>query len=128
MVHMQFRFHLFLFSLLFSTISLSGQGYEIQLNAPDFAGQEVILAEYFTNRMVPKDTARISIMGEAVFSGRPLSREDYISCFSVPATISTFCSTKTKNSVLQPTAQILQEKQLLKVLMKTSFFMHTSAI
>jgi len=69
MVHMQFRFHLFLFSLLFFTISLSGQGYEIRLNAPDFAGQEVILAEYFTNRMVPKDTARISITGEAVFSG-----------------------------------------------------------
>ena len=66
---MQSRFHLFLFSLLISTISLSGQGYEIRLNAPDFAGQEVILAEYFTNRMVPKDTARISIMGEAVFSG-----------------------------------------------------------
>ncbi|MEX0981853.1 MAG: thioredoxin-like domain-containing protein [Bacteroidales bacterium] len=70
MVHMQFRFYLFLFSLLFSTNLLSGQGYEIRLNAPDFAGQEVILAEYFTNRMVPKDTARISIMGEALFSGK----------------------------------------------------------
>jgi len=39
------------------------------LKAPDFAGQEVILAEYFANRMVPKDTAQISLLGEAEFSG-----------------------------------------------------------
>lgn len=29
----------------------------------------MILAEYFTNRMVPKDTAQISLEGEAVFKG-----------------------------------------------------------
>lgn len=60
---------LFIFTLVFLTSNLSGQGYEIKLKAPDFAGKEVILAEYFTNRMVPKDTAQISLTGEAVFSG-----------------------------------------------------------
>jgi len=45
------------------------QGYKISMKVPDFAGREVILAEYFTGRMVPKDTAKISITGDAVFSG-----------------------------------------------------------
>ncbi len=69
MVKTQIRFQIILFSLFFSNVLLSAQGYNIKLNVPDFAGQEVILAEYFTNRMVPKDTARINLMGEAVFSG-----------------------------------------------------------
>lgn len=59
----------FIFALTFITSGLSAQGYEIKLKAPDFAGKEVILAEYFTNRMVPKDTAQVSITGDAVFSG-----------------------------------------------------------
>jgi thiol-disulfide isomerase/thioredoxin len=61
--------HFLTFTLTFLTGSLLAQGYEIRLKAPDFAGKEVILAEYFTNRMVPKDTAQISLTGEAVFAG-----------------------------------------------------------
>lgn len=61
--------HFLTFALIFLTGSSYAQGYEIKLNAPDFAGGEVILAEYFTNRMVPKDTAQVSLKGEAVFKG-----------------------------------------------------------
>src|SRR6056297_648759 len=61
--------HFLTFILTFVTGTLLAQGYEIQIKAPDFAGKEVILAEYFTNRMVPKDTAQISLTGEAVFTG-----------------------------------------------------------
>jgi thiol-disulfide isomerase/thioredoxin len=57
------------FALIFITGTSFAQGYEISLKAPDFAGKEVILAEYFTNRMVPKDTALINQKGDAVFAG-----------------------------------------------------------
>jgi len=55
--------------LLFTAGTTFSQGYRISLDAPDFAGQDVILAEYFTGRMVPKDTAAISLTGKAVFAG-----------------------------------------------------------
>lgn len=83
MIKIDKRFHLtFLTLLVFNTIILS-QGYHIKLNAPDFAGQEVILAEYFTSRMVPKDTARISLTGEAIFTGeKPFEGGLYILFFN----------------------------------------------
>ncbi len=61
---------LFLSTFLAISHAIHAQGYEIRVNAPDFAGREVILAEYFTNRMVPKDTAQLSITGEGVLSGK----------------------------------------------------------
>ncbi len=66
---MRKKYCLLFISLLFTGVSLTAQGYHIQLSVPDFAGKEVILAEYFTNRMVPKDTATVSLLGEAEFSG-----------------------------------------------------------
>ncbi len=83
MVKTQIRLQLSIFLLLASSILLPAQGYEIKLRAPDFSGQEVILAEYFTSRMVPKDTARLSILGEAVFQGdQPFDGGLYIMFFS----------------------------------------------
>jgi thiol-disulfide isomerase/thioredoxin len=64
---MRFNYCLLIISLLFTGASLTAQGYHIRLSIPDFAGKEVILAEYFTNRMVPKDTATVNLMGEAEF-------------------------------------------------------------
>lgn len=59
-----------IFILLFTAGTTFSQGYRIGLDAPDFAGRDVILAEYFTGRMVPKDTATLSLTGNAVFSGK----------------------------------------------------------
>ena len=64
-----YTYHLVIIFLIFLTSELNAQGYSIKLKAPDFAGKEVILAEYFTSRMVPKDTAQLNLMGEATFSG-----------------------------------------------------------
>lgn len=83
MVKTQIRFQLSIFHLLFFTVLLPAQGYEIRLRAPDFSGQQVILAEYFTSRMVPKDTASLNILGEAVFKGdKPFDGGLYIMFFS----------------------------------------------
>ncbi len=77
------RIQILIISLWFSIVSLSAQGYQIKLKAPDFAGQEAILAEYFTSRMVPKDTVRLSILGEAVFKGdQPFDGGMYIIFFT----------------------------------------------
>ncbi len=70
MVKEKNRLHLTIISLIFFNALIYSQGYEIRLKAPDFAGQEVILAEYFTTRMVPKDTVILNLMGEATFSGK----------------------------------------------------------
>ncbi|MFC2090735.1 thioredoxin-like domain-containing protein [Bacteroidota bacterium] len=69
---------------LFILPSISNaQGYGIKVIAPDFAGQNVILAEYFTNRMIPKDTAEISITGEAMLTGsKPFEGGLYVVYFN----------------------------------------------
>ena len=83
MVKLRVRLYFLLFSLIFSNNLLFSQGYHIQLNAPDFAGQEVILAEYMASRMVPRDTARISLLGEAEFKGdEPFDGGLYIMFFN----------------------------------------------
>lgn len=69
MVHERKRLHLTIFTLFIINSLILSQGYSIKLKAPDFAGQQVILAEYFTSRMVPKDTVRLSMLGEGDFSG-----------------------------------------------------------
>jgi thiol-disulfide isomerase/thioredoxin len=69
MIREKLRIPLSIITLIILNCSTYSQGYEIKLNAPDFAGQDVILAEYFTSRMVPKDTLTLNIMGEGVFSG-----------------------------------------------------------
>jgi thiol-disulfide isomerase/thioredoxin len=63
------RFYLTIITLVSFNGFLFSQGYNIKLNAPDFSGQEVILVEYVANKMIPKDTAQINLLGEAEFSG-----------------------------------------------------------
>jgi thiol-disulfide isomerase/thioredoxin len=75
-------FQFLTFALTLITGSSLAQGYEIRLKSPDFAGNEVILAEYFTNRMVPKDTAVVDAKGEAVFTGeQPFEGGMYVMYF-----------------------------------------------
>jgi len=56
------------FMLLFSS-SLSGQGYRIEVQLQGLSGDTVILGEYFTSRMVPKDTLVVDQQGRGVFEG-----------------------------------------------------------
>ncbi|MCF8224661.1 MAG: DUF5106 domain-containing protein [Bacteroidales bacterium] len=71
----------FLGMLYFSALSY-GQGYEIELNAPDFANKQVILAEYFTTRMIPKDTIILNSSGTGVFKGeKPFDGGLYVMFF-----------------------------------------------
>lgn len=57
--------------ILFLPIT-QAQGYRIDLDAPDFSGREVILVEYFTTRMVPKDTVQLNAKGSGTFTGDSL--------------------------------------------------------
>lgn len=63
------RLQIFISTLLITTITLSAQGYKIGIKAPDFAGKQIILAEYFTSRMVPKDTLDLNLFGTGTFTG-----------------------------------------------------------
>jgi len=63
------RLQIFISTLLIATVTLSAQGYKIGINAPDFAGKQIIIAEYFTSRMVPKDTLDLNLFGTGTFSG-----------------------------------------------------------
>lgn len=56
------------FMLLFPS-SLSGQGYRIEIQLKGLSGDTVILGEYFTTRMVPKDTIVVDQKGQGVFEG-----------------------------------------------------------
>jgi len=56
------------FMLLFPS-SLSGQGYRIEIQLQGLSGDTVILGEYFTTRMVPKDTVVVDEKGRGVFEG-----------------------------------------------------------
>ncbi len=63
------RLQILISTLLLTAVTLSAQGYKIGINAPDFAGKQIIIAEYFTSRMVPKDTLDLNILGTGTFSG-----------------------------------------------------------
>ncbi len=62
------RLQIIISTLLIATTALSAQGYNIGINAPDFAGKQIIIAEYFTSRMVPKDTLDLNLLGTGTFS------------------------------------------------------------
>ncbi len=66
-------FRLYTLCLLLALFSgkglVSAQGYSIEVNARQMAGREVILGEYFTSRMVPKDTVVLDKNGKGVFKG-----------------------------------------------------------
>ena len=67
-MHIRFLvFSLFLsFILLFST-DLSGQGYQIEVEIKGLSGDTLLLGEYFTSRMVPKDTLVLQKNGTGIF-------------------------------------------------------------
>jgi len=60
-----------LLSLFICISPLAGyaQGYAIEVNARQLAGKEVILGEYFTSRMIPKDTVVLDKAGKGVIKG-----------------------------------------------------------
>jgi thiol-disulfide isomerase/thioredoxin len=70
-----------LFSSLFliSFFSLNGQGYRVEVIVDGLSGDTVILGEYFTTRMIPKDTMVLDHKGRGVFEGpEPFSGGLYI--------------------------------------------------
>ncbi len=64
------RFPLLYFSLflLISNHSI-GQGYRIEVDIRGLSGDTLILGEYFTSRMIPKDTVVLDQKGSGVFEG-----------------------------------------------------------
>lgn len=55
--------------ILTSSASLSGQGYHIEVTMKGLSNDTLILGEYFTSRMVPKDTIVLDHKGNGVFAG-----------------------------------------------------------
>lgn len=55
--------------LLTFSASLPGQGYRIEVHLKGLSGDTIILGEYFTTRMVPKDTLVLDSNGAGVFEG-----------------------------------------------------------
>jgi len=55
--------------MLLNPISLSGQGYRIEIQLQGLSGDTVILGEYLTSRMVPKDTIVLDQKGSGIFEG-----------------------------------------------------------
>lgn len=72
---MKYKSYITILSLFLLSSIVSAQGYEITVKAPQFANTNVVLAEYFTSRMVPKDTVHLNakgigtIQGEEAFKG-----------------------------------------------------------
>lgn len=60
-----------LLTILLITVSshLRGQGYSIEITMKELPGDTLILGEYFTSRMVPKDTIILDAKGHGVFRG-----------------------------------------------------------
>ena len=56
--------------LLVCTSSLWAQGYRIEVEIQGLANDTLILGEYFTSRMVPKDTLLLDQNGMGVFEGK----------------------------------------------------------
>jgi len=55
--------------LLLTAPSLLSQGYRIELELKGLSNDTVILGEYFTSRMIPKDTILLDQKGHGVFEG-----------------------------------------------------------
>lgn len=58
--------------LLFSQATVTGQGYRIEVNMKGLSGDTLILGEYFTSRMTPRDTIILDSKGKGVFQGDSL--------------------------------------------------------
>ena len=60
-------FSIFSCFILLSSTDLSGQGYQIEVDLKGLSGDTLILGEYFTSRMVPKDTLVLQKNGTGIF-------------------------------------------------------------
>ena len=56
-------------SILIVPSTLSGQGYRIEVRLKGLSNDTLILGEYFTTRMIPKDTLVLDKRGNGVFEG-----------------------------------------------------------
>ena len=59
----------FLSVILFSSSILLAQGYQIEVELKGLSKDTIILGEYFTSRMIPKDTMVLDQKGQGVFKG-----------------------------------------------------------
>ncbi|MEA3462571.1 MAG: thioredoxin-like domain-containing protein [Bacteroidota bacterium] len=58
-----------LLSAILLSSSLSAQGYRIEVEFKGLSNDTIILGEYFTSRMIPKDTSVLDQNGRGVFQG-----------------------------------------------------------
>jgi len=58
-----------LLSAILLSSSLSAQGYRIEVEFKGLSNDTIILGEYFTSRMIPKDTTVLDQNGRGVFQG-----------------------------------------------------------
>ena len=67
------KFRLGFLSLLSAMLSLSSfmsaQGYRIEVEFKGLSNDTIILGEYFTSRMIPKDTIVLDQKGTGLFEG-----------------------------------------------------------
>ncbi|MCD4709464.1 MAG: redoxin domain-containing protein [Bacteroidales bacterium] len=59
----------FLSGLLLTASTLSAQGYRIEVELKGLSYDTIILGEYFTSRMIPKDTTVLDQKGRGIFEG-----------------------------------------------------------
>jgi len=58
-----------LFSVILFSTSVYAQGYRIEVEFKNLSNDTIILGEYFTTRMIPKDTIVLDNKGHGVFEG-----------------------------------------------------------
>ena len=58
-----------LFSVILFSTSVYAQGYRIEVEFKNLSNDTIILGEYFTTRMIPKDTIVLDNKGNGVFEG-----------------------------------------------------------
>lgn len=63
------RFLSILSCLLLTASTLSAQGYRIEVELKGLSNDTIILGEYFTSRMIPKDTTVLDQKGRGIFEG-----------------------------------------------------------
>ena len=58
-----------LLSVILFSSSMSAQGYRIEVELRGLSNDTIILGEYFTSRMIPKDTIVLDKNGRGIFEG-----------------------------------------------------------
>jgi len=69
--------------LITVSVALAGQGYRVEVTMAGLSEDTLILGEYFTSRMIPKDTIVLDQRGKGVFEGEvPFGGGLYLIYFS----------------------------------------------